>query len=152
MAARKPEMLDVLEVECRDLLGCRGTLEGLYSTCGSAEIAMEHLLRPHNPTGIDFRSVVTQIQNFKDVLDGQMHGARFLFFKVKQRSEKLQELVEAGDPSMVDKVDQLGDSLLRDCVKLRDLIKRTANTCRGFHVACKIILEYVIEFYCTPME
>ncbi|GBN71363.1 hypothetical protein AVEN_96303-1 [Araneus ventricosus] len=152
MATREPEMFDVLEEECRELHRCRETLEALYYTCGATEIAIEHLMRPYNPTGLDFKSVVAQIQNLKDILDRQMQLVRLLFINVQQGSENLQALKDADDPDMVDEVNRLRDLLLGFCTELRNLIKRGAITCRGFHLACKIVLDFMVEMYCKALE
>ncbi|GBN92552.1 hypothetical protein AVEN_49680-1 [Araneus ventricosus] len=152
MATRKPEMLDVLKEECRDLCRCRETLEALYYTCGATEVAIEHLMRPYNPTGLDFKSVVAQMQNLKDILDRQMQLVRLLYINVQQGSEHLQALKDADDPDMIDEVNHLTDLLLGFCAELRNLIKQGATTCRGFHLACKIVLEFMVEKYCKAME
>ncbi|CAL1297207.1 unnamed protein product [Larinioides sclopetarius] len=152
MATRNAEMLDALGEECREILKCKDTLEALYSACGTTENAMKNLLRPHNPTGLDFSSVADQIQSLKDILDRQMQLVRLLFIDVQQCSDILQALTDANDPSMDDEVNRLENLLLAYCMELNDLIKRTVKTCKGFHHVCKIVFQYIKEIYSTLRE
>ncbi|KAF8789335.1 hypothetical protein HNY73_007276 [Argiope bruennichi] len=150
MATKKPEMLDILDAECQELYKYKELLEGLYYTCGATELAVEHLSRPCNPTGIDYNSVNAQMKNLKDILDKHMQMVRLIFINVQKGEERLQKLRNADDPELVKEVNRLRDIILDFCRELRSLIKQGASICRKFHIACKIVLEYIIKSYCEP--
>lgn len=147
MSARKPEKLELLCKEINELDRSKCTLNNLYYTCGATEVAIEHLLRPYNPLGLDLRSLDNQLQNLKGVLDGQMNMVKELSGLAQDGANALKKFEDVEDPEIVDEVDSLCDTLLEDIENLRPMILQVARSCRGFFMACKLVLDFLVDRY-----